>query len=57
MPKYKFSDFLVPLPPLEAQMEFRVFVEQLDKSKFELKEAIANISELMKSLIQQDFTN
>ena len=46
-----------PLPPMSEQMAFVSFIEQLDKSKFELKQAIANISELMKSLIQQDFTN
>lgn len=45
------------IPPIEQQNVFVAFVKQLDKSKFELKQAIANISELMKSLIQQDFTN
>ena len=45
------------IPPVEAQKQFVGFKEQLDKSKFELKQAIANISELMKSLIQQDFSN
>ena len=46
-----------PLPPMNEQLNFVAFVEQLDKSKFELKQAIANTSELMKSLIQQDFIN
>ena len=45
------------VPPLPLQLEFVDFIKQLDKSKFELKQAIANISELMKSLIQQDFSN
>ena len=45
------------IPPLDKQQTFERMVQQLDKSKFELKQAIANISELMKSLIQQDFTN
>jgi type I restriction enzyme S subunit len=45
------------IPPVEAQKQFVGFKEQLDKSKFELKQAIANISELMKSLMQQDFSN
>ena len=53
----QIKSFPIPLPPLEVQIKFRAFVEQLDKSKFELKQAIANISELMKSLIQQDFSN
>ena len=30
----QIKNFLVPLPPLEVQMEFRVFIEQLDKSKY-----------------------
>ena len=47
----------IPIPPIEAQKQYVSFIEQLDKSKFELKQAIANVSELMKSLIQQDFTN
>lgn len=47
----------IPVPPLHLQEKYKAFVEQLDKSKFELKQAIANISELMKSLIQQDFSN
>ena len=47
----------VIIPPLDLQEQFCLFAQQLDKSKFELKQAIANISELMKSLIQQDFTN
>jgi restriction endonuclease S subunit len=49
--------FTAPLPPIALQEQFANFYEQLDKSKFELKQAIANISELMKSLIQQDFSN
>ena len=47
----------IPVPSIDRQQSFNLFVEQLDKSKFELKQAIANISELMKSLIQQDFSN
>ena len=47
----------LPLPSLDIQREFLRTITQLDKSKFELKQAIANISELMKSLIQQDFSN
>ena len=47
----------IMIPSLDKQNEFISFIQQLDKSKFELKQAIANISELMKSLIQQDFSN
>ena len=48
-------DILVP--PIGLQNDFESFVEQLDKSKFELKQSIANITALMKSLMQQDFSN
>ena len=47
----------VMVAPMELQLQFDAFIQQLDKSKFELKQAIANISEMMKSLIQQDFSN
>ena len=45
----------VPVPDIALQTSFAMFVQQSDKSKFELKQAIENISKLMKSLIQQDF--
>lgn len=47
----------VIVPPIDLQQQFVSFVEQSDKSKFELKQAIANITALMKSLMQQDFSN
>ena len=47
----------IPVPEMEVQNRLVALYEQLDKSKFELNQAIANISELMKSLIQQDFSN
>ena len=42
------------IPPMEMQHEFVKFVQQSDKSKFELKKAINDINELIKSLMQQD---
>ena len=45
------------IPPVEAQKQFVGFKEQLDKSKFELKQAIERVTNLMKSLMQQDFVN
>jgi len=42
------------LPEKRVQQAFWAFVEQSDKSKFELQEAIARIDNLIKSLIQQD---
>jgi len=44
----------IVIPPMEAQMSFQQLVEQSDKSKFELKKAINDINELIKSLMQQD---
>ena len=57
LPGVKLKKLEIPVPNIEDQERFVRFIEQLDKSKFELKQAIANISELMKSLIQQDFSN
>lgn len=50
-------DLKIPMCNRGTQDRLAALYEQLDKSKFELKQAIANISELMKSLIQQDFSN
>ena len=47
----------IPVPPLHLQEKYKAFVEQLDKSKFELRQGIANINNLMNSLMQQDFSN
>ena len=44
----------VPIPPIEKQKEYAAFVEQSDKSKFELQQSIARMDSLIKSLIQQD---
>ena len=51
----EYGDLKICVPPIEQQKAFSKFLEQSDKSKFELKQAIENISKLMKSLIQQDF--
>ena len=44
------------IPPMELQKEYIEFVKQSDKSKFELQQAIDNITSLIRSLIQQDFS-
>lgn len=41
-------------PPVELQNKFVAFLEQSDKSKFELQQAIEKVDNLIKSLIQQD---
>lgn len=57
LPGDKLKAMGVIVPPIDLQQQFVSFVEQSDKSKFELKQAIANITALMKSLMQQDFSN
>ena len=47
----------IPLPPIDRQLDIEPIVEQSDKSKFELKQAIERVTNLMKSLMQQDFAN
>lgn len=42
------------IPPVELQDEYILFMEQSDKSKFELKQAIEGVDVLIKSLIQQE---
>ena len=46
------EEFIVP--PIEAQNEWMAFVEQSDKSKFELKQSVKRIDDLIKSFVQQD---
>lgn len=44
----------IPIPPIELQQEFKEFMKQSDKSKFELKQAIEGVDILIKSMIQQE---
>ena len=57
LPGDKLKTMGVIVPPIELQQQFVSFVEQSDKSKFELKQAIERVTNLMKSLMQQDFVN
>lgn len=41
------------LPPIDTQKQYITMLKQADKSKFELKQAIERIDNLIKSLIQQ----
>ena len=52
----KACKLMQPMPPMELQERFAIFAQQSDKSKFELKKAIEDINNLMKSLMQQDFS-
>ena len=48
-----FLEYQIVLPPLSVQQTFEALVEQSDKSKFELQQAIDRIDNLIKTLIQQ----
>ena len=45
----------VPIPPIELQNQFAAFVEQTDKSKFEIKQSLEKLELLKKALMQKYF--
>ena len=45
----------IPLPPIKLQQAFAAFVEQVDKSKFEIQQSLEKLEILKKSLMQQYF--
>ena len=49
------KDFPVLMPPIEMQNEYVSFVQQIDKSKFVVKEQIKDLQELMDSKMQEYF--
>ena len=48
-------NLVVPIPPIELQTQFSAFVEQTDKSKFEIQKSLEKLEILKKSLMQQYF--
>lgn len=46
---------LIKVPPMALQNQFAAFVEQINKSKFELKQSLEKLETLKKSLMQQYF--
>ena len=57
MPKVnreQINNFTWPLPPLEQQEQFAAFVEQTDKSKFELEQALAELTATYKQIIREN---
>lgn len=54
----KLADYLentmIPIPPIEDQEVFAAFVEQSDKSKFELEKALAELTATYKSIISDN---
>ena len=53
----KLNSIPIPVPDDSVIEAYMAFKEQSDKSKFEIKKSLENIQELIKSLMQQDFTN
>ncbi len=45
----------IKLPPFERQNEFVAFVEQIDKSKFEIQKSLEKLETLKKALMQKYF--
>ena len=45
----------IVVPPMELQNQMAVFVEQTDKSKFEIQQSLEKLETLKKSLMQQYF--
>lgn len=54
----KLADYLVntmiPIPPIEDQEVFAAFVEQSDKSKFELEQALSELTATYKRIITEN---
>ena len=46
----------VPVPSFELQKQFAAFVQQIDKSKFVVKQQIADLQELLDSKMQEYFS-
>ena len=58
MPRVSMNDFrkfAVPIPPLELQTQFSVFVKQIDKSKFIIQQSLNETQKLFDSLMQEYF--
>ena len=51
----KYGSLQVPLPPLEEQNSFSVFVEQTEKTKAEVQKSLDELETLKKSLMQKYF--
>ena len=51
----KYGSLQVPIPPMELQEQFAAFVEQVEKSKFEIQKSLEKLEILKKSLMQQYF--
>ena len=52
--KEKVGEVLVPIPNMELQKQYVGFVEQSDKSKFELKKALSELTATYKRIIKEN---
>ena len=48
-------NLVVPIPPIDLQTQFATFVEQVDKSKFEIQQSLEKLETLKKALMQKYF--
>ena len=53
--KSKLEEKIFIVPPMDLQQQFAAFVEQTDKSKFEIQQSLEKLEILKKSLMQQYF--
>ena len=51
----QLSDLPIYLPPMDLQQQFASFVEQTDKSKFEIQQSLEKLETLKKALMQKYF--
>ena len=49
------NEYRIALPPIKLQEEFATFVQQVDKSKFAVKQSLDKLETLKKSLMQEYF--
>ncbi|MDE7454139.1 MAG: restriction endonuclease subunit S, partial [Clostridia bacterium] len=49
------DNILIPVPPIQLQKEFAVFVEKTDKLKFKIKQSLEKLETLKKALMQKYF--
>lgn len=54
--KKTFDAIKIAMPPIDLQNQFAAFVEQIDKSKFELQKHLEDTKRLQKALINQAFS-
>ena len=53
--KGKLEVIEFPFPPHDRQQQFAAFVEEVDKSKFEIQKSLEKLETLKKALMQQYF--